>query len=357
MNMNDNIRYCRYCGKQIDADSTFCTHCGKSVDSRELSESLNLSFWTRLGEIVLLPLRFLKNCLVRIFSYKLSSESVRKFKKIFLKVLKAIVILVLIGCTIWGAVAGYTYYTEEYIPEKRLNEAVADIVQKYHNSNDSVKYLLAKDIITIGKDWEYDKVDNDEISEKLSYLRKEAFAFIEKKAYSGDPRYQYELGQIYRWGDTKYFFVEEDFAKAAYWWNEAANQGYVRAYNNLGISYKLGKGVNVDLRLAVEYLRKGAEAGEEWAQRNYGDLFLEGIQVKCGSHKEVRKTFGYHYNGEKIRQYYDYEKGETVTVYKVDVDDYETLVPKDIETAKSWWKKAAAQGNEVAKERLQKVYN
>ena len=41
MIMNDNIRYC---GKQIDADSTFCTHCGKSVDSRELSESLNLSF-------------------------------------------------------------------------------------------------------------------------------------------------------------------------------------------------------------------------------------------------------------------------------------------------------------------------
>ena len=356
MNMNDNIRYCRYCGKQIDADSTFCTHCGKSVDSRELSESLNLSFWTRIGEIVLLPLRFLKNCLVRIFSYKPSSESVRKFKKIFFKVLKAIVILVLIGCTIWGAVAGYTYYTEEYIPEKRLNEAVADIVQKYHNSNDSVKYLLAKDIITIGKDWEYDKVDNDEISEKLSYLRKEAFAFIEKKAYSGDPRYQYELGQIYRWAGTKYSYVEEDLTKAAYWWNEAANQGYVRAYNNLGIAYKLGQGVNVDLRLAVEYLRKGAEAGEDWAQRNYGDLFLEGIKVKCGSHKEEYTTMEYQYANNYKRSYYtsDYR---TVYVKERIVDDYEELIPKDIEQAKSWWKKSAAQGNEVAKERLQKVYN
>ena len=59
--MNNNIRYCRYCGKQIDVDSTFCTHCGKSVNSKELSESLNLSFWTRMRDIVLLPLRFLKN--------------------------------------------------------------------------------------------------------------------------------------------------------------------------------------------------------------------------------------------------------------------------------------------------------
>lgn len=43
-------------------------------------------------------------------------------------------------------------------------------------------------------------------------------------------------------------------------------------------------------------------------------------------------------------------------VYLEEVDDYETLVPKDIEQAKYWWKKAAAQGNEVAKERLQKIY-
>ena len=39
-----------------------------------------------------------------------------------------------------------------------------------------------------------------------------------------------------------------------------------------------------------------------------------------------------------------------------EVPDYEILIKKDIEQAKYWWKKAAAQGNEVAKERLQKIY-
>ena len=39
------------------------------------------------------------------------------------------------------------------------------------------------------------------------------------------------------------------------------------------------------------------------------------------------------------------------------VDDYETLIVKDIEQAKFWWKQSAAQGNEVAKERLQQIYN
>ena len=47
---------------------------------------------------------------------------------------------------------------------------------------------------------------------------------------------------------------------------------------------------------------------------------------------------------------------EFITVYKEDVDDYETLIPQDIETAKYWWQKAAEQGNEYAKELLQKVY-
>lgn len=127
--------------------------------------------------------------------------------------------------------------------------------------------------------------------------------------------------------------MEEDFAKAAYWWNEAANQGYVRAYNNLGMLYKLGIGVNVDLRLAVEYLRKGAEAGEHWAQRNYGDLFMEGVLIKIGSHKE--RYTSPTYEGSDYIKYYN-NGDRYVYLYEKDVDDYETLVPKDIETAKSW---------------------
>ena len=40
-----------------------------------------------------------------------------------------------------------------------------------------------------------------------------------------------------------------------------------------------------------------------------------------------------------------------------DVPEYETLISQDIEQAKYWWKKAAAQGNENAKNALQPIYN
>jgi TPR repeat protein len=73
------------------------------------------------------------------------------------------------------------------------------------------------------------------------------------------------------------------------------------------------------MRKAVMWLKKAAELGSDYGQRNYGDLFMEGVKITVGTHTEV-------------------------------------LVPKDIEQAKYWWKKAAAQGNEVAKDRLQKLY-
>lgn len=184
----------------------------------------------------------------------------------------------------------------------------------------------------------------------------EAFQNIENAAYKGNSRAQFLLGQLYGWGCNLF---EPDDAKAAYWWNEAALQGYQRAYNNLGIAYENGNGVRKDLRLAVEWIKKGAEAGEEYAQWNYGRYFRDGVNIKIGSHREQRQTKNY-YSGSKddiIREYWDYSSNDMVTVYWVSVDDYETIVPVDIEQAKYWWKKAASQGNKAAKNALQKIYN
>lgn len=46
MIMTKNLRYCRYCGKQIDADSAFCTHCGKNQFCTHCSKS---QFCTHCG--------------------------------------------------------------------------------------------------------------------------------------------------------------------------------------------------------------------------------------------------------------------------------------------------------------------
>ena len=80
------------------------------------------------------------------------------------------------------------------------------------------------------------------------------------------------------------------------------------------------------------------------------------MKILVGSHKETRTTDGYYGGNQKVKQYYDSNKMDWITVYNVDVDDFETLIPQDIEKAKYWWNKSAAQGNEYAKELLQKVY-
>ena len=367
MNMNDNIRYCRYCGKQIDADSTFCTHCGKGQNiNHNNDDTKDLRGYTI--RIIMSLITFVK-CLFKSVNpgiHHNTGSSKKWLKRIFMISLGAVCVGVVFLL--------YVFYTKsqmekevkrrtgelELIEKSKadsianlINNAVENIVFKYQNSDDSIKILYACDIITIEKDWGYNKNLNEEIEKKLAYLRKDAFTFIEKNAFSGDPRCQFMLGQIYQCGDTNYYNASKDLAKAAYWWNEAASQGYTKAFNNIGIAYKLGQGVNVDLRKAVKFLKKGAEAGDNLAQQNYGDLFIDGVRIKIGSHK---KRYTSSYSGDGWIKSYDDGDGY-VYLYEKVVDDYETIIPKDIESARMWWKKAAAQGNEVAKERLQKVYN
>ena len=81
---------------------------------------------------------------------------------------------------------------------------------------------------------------------------------------------------------------------------------------------------------------------------------MDGVKVKVGSHQETYTTRDYQ-GSHYIREYFS---GYSMFyVYPKTVDDYETLIVKDIEQAKYWWKKSAAQGNEAAKERLQQIYN
>lgn len=262
------------------------------------------------------------------------------------KIWKYILGVVIIGGLIIGGVAAYDYYTYTYIPEKKLNAAIEEIKVGINSPNDSIKTEYALYVLDKKHEWGFEDVSDYDISLVLyGYgYRESSFKLIESKAYAGEARWQYCLGQIYRWAETRYHYVQEDLTKAAYWWNEAASQNYTLAYNNLGIAYKEGEGVEVDLRKAVHYLKLGAEAGEDWAQRNYGDLFMEGVKIQIGSHKEIKPG----YDPSLYNKYDLYAWKE--------VPDYEILIKKDIEQAKYWWKKSAAQGNEIAKERLQKIY-
>lgn len=303
--------------------------------------------------------RFLKNKPAFLLMLRRGWEAILLFLK---KTWKWTLGIVLLAALIIAGILLYNYLHDNYIPKKKLDKAVAVILEKFNS--EETRTEMAYNILRKDYDWGYDSIQydgcygNKYIKDELSEYRSKAFAVIENAAFQGDAKCQYYLGGMYYQGN-KYFRFPEcpypytnafskneedcDQEKAAYWWNESAQNGYVPAFNKIGICYKKGIGVAKDMYKAIEWLKKGAEAGESMAQKNYGDLYLEGVNIYVGSHYERRP-------------YYDFTGYGVLWYEKVEVSDYKTLIPVDIEQAKYWWKLSAAQGNEKAKARLQKIY-
>ena len=69
--------------------------------------------------------------------------------------------------------------------------------------------------------------------------------------------------------------VEPDQARAVRLYRRAAEQGFVPAWNNLGVAYALGRGVARDDAQTVAWLRKASERGFALAQNTLGVMYLE----------------------------------------------------------------------------------
>ena len=176
----------------------------------------------------------------------------------------------------------------------------------------------------------------------------------------GDPDAQFTLGCYYNGAD---FSTEEndwnnytmlgnsvDNKKAAYWYLQAAEQGHRQAMGNLGNAYMNGKGVTRNEEKGVYWIKRAANLGSSFYQCRLGDYYRDGVYVRIGSHEEYETDLRGRYIQDPIFGGYK----------KIIVDDYDytqAIIPKDIEQAKYWWKLAAENGNETAKERLQQIYD
>ena len=187
-------------------------------------------------------------------------------------------------------------------------------------------------------------------------------------AEQGDASAQFSLGCYYNglnytkdhswWSNTTIDGNKTDPTKAAYWYMQSANQGNTSAMGNLGNAYMSGDGVARNEEKGLELIKKAASLENAFYQCRLGDYYRDGVNMKAGSHKEIQKAvYGKAYRSEdKIREYWDDSKMEWVKYYQVEVVDYKTILPKDIKLAQYWWKKAADNGDETAKERLQQIY-
>lgn len=183
---------------------------------------------------------------------------------------------------------------------------------------------------------------------------------IKNGAEKGDSISQFAFGCYYaglkfnidgKWDD--YHTIDGgniDRVKAAYWYLQSANQGYSNAMGNLGDAYMNGYGVSRDERKGLELIQKAADNGNAFFQRVLGDYYMDGIIVEVGSHKVVTGYY-WDWDDDEYGNFGKHKHANTKTV-----SDYKTILAPDIKQAQYWWKIAADNGDEDAKERLQRIY-
>ncbi|MBA8899165.1 peptidoglycan-binding protein [Phyllobacterium sp. P30BS-XVII] len=95
---------------------------------------------------------------------------------------------------------------------------------------------------------------------------------LREAAASGNPKALFEIGDRYMDGRG----VQSDYAKAAEWYNLAADKGFAPAQYRLGNFAEKGLGVARDLAKAKTYYQLAAEQGNASAMHNLAVLFAAG---------------------------------------------------------------------------------
>jgi len=133
-----------------------------------------------------------------------------------------------------------------------------------------------------------------------------------KAAEQGNEKAQNNLGLLYWFGNG----VEKDKTEAVRWYRKAARQGNANAMFNLGAAYYNGDGVGVDDILAYAWFLLSSEgansSGQDAAKRSHEELGPNGFNQACVAIGQM------------------YEKGADL--------------PKNLESAAAWYRKAAEQG-------------
>jgi len=122
----------------------------------------------------------------------------------------------------------------------------------------------------------YDNQGNEVDNQKCSFCRTPFFTSDEEakernmaRVKAGDPIAIYSVGCGYANGT---YGLPQDYTKALEYYHRAGELGDAVAYNNIGLAYMLGEGVEVDKKKAYHYYKLSAMAGNATARRNLGHV-------------------------------------------------------------------------------------
>ena len=136
----------------------------------------------------------------------------------------------------------------------------------------------------------YDNQGNEVDNQKCPFCRtpfpktdKEEVKRLRKRAEVNDPKAIQKQGNYYSKGEYEY---PQDYTKALECWHRAVELGLSEAYNNIGVAYYNGQGVEVDKKKAIHYYELAAMAGCVMSRFNLG---VE--EVYAGNKERTLKHF------------------------------------------------------------------
>ncbi|MEM6781157.1 MAG: peptidoglycan-binding protein [Pseudomonadota bacterium] len=163
----------------------------------------------------------------------------------------------------------------------------------------------------------------------------------EDQAIKGVASAQHDLAAVYTAGRGG---VEQDFTRAAFWFEEAANNGIANASYNLGVLNHQGLGVEQDLTKAMYWYREAAQSNHPEAQYNLGIAHIEGI--------------GTDYNPQLAATFFERsaQGGIMEAAYNLGlIHENGLLGQANNEEALYWYKMAADDGNQDAQNALNQL--
>jgi tetratricopeptide (TPR) repeat protein len=168
-----------------------------------------------------------------------------------------------------------------------------------------------------------------------------------EKAQAGDSAAQYKLGQ--------YYLSQRDVPNSLVWLQKSAVGGNVQAQADLGVIYWGKFWVPQDTQKALDWTTKAALAGDPASQLNLSIWYWTGDipQDREKSLYWLRRSAESGYSDAELWLGYAYRDGQYGRIPNPSnwLARYQ-LVPKDHEQEKYWFRKAAAHGNDVAKQEL-----
>jgi len=133
----------------------------------------------------------------------------------------------------------------------------------------------------------------------------EAKERIKKRLEAGDSFAIHNQGNFYRDGTNG---LEQDYTKALEHWHRAGELGHAQAYNNIGLAYDNGMGVEVDRKKATYYYELAAMQGDAEARFNLGAYCNIGSAYCHGEGVEDYKKKGVFYNDLRAMAYKCYNQ-------------------------------------------------